>query len=73
MYNPWSGARFVEDLHEDENQFPSSYWANTSSNSIVKKLIERADEETKEEIGALIEGKNIEKPVHPYQNTFLVS
>lgn len=64
VYNPWSVVRFVEDLREDENQFPSSYWANTSSNSIVKKLVERADEETKEEIEALIEGKTIEKPIH---------
>lgn len=64
VYNPWSVVRFMKDLCEDKNQFPSSYWANTSSNSIVKKLIERADEETKEEIEALIEGKTIEKPVH---------
>ena len=57
-------VRFIEDLYEDENEFPSSYWANTSSNSIVRKLIERADEDTKEEIEALIEGKTIEKPIH---------
>ena len=46
-------------LKEDENVFPCSYWANTSSNSIVKNLIERADDITKGEIEALIEGKTI--------------
>ena len=56
--------RFVKDLKADINEYPSSYWANTSSNSIVKTLIERADDETKAEIEALIEGKTIEKPVH---------
>ena len=56
--------RFIKDLTFDINEYPKSYWANTSSNSIVKSLIERADDITKSEIEALIEGKTIEKPVH---------
>jgi len=64
VYNPWSVVRFIKDLTFDINEFPSSYWANTSSNSIVKSLIEKADDETKAEIETLIEGKTIEKPIH---------
>ena len=64
VYNPWSVVRFVKDLGFNINEYPKSYWANTSSNSIVKNLIERADDETKNEIELLIEGKTIEKPVH---------
>lgn len=64
VYNPWSAVRFVKDLGVDKNTFPSSYWANTSSNSIVKSLIEKADTKTKQEIELLIEGKTIEKLVH---------
>jgi hypothetical protein len=64
VYNPWSVVKFVKDLYKNKNVFPTSYWANTSSNSIVKALIERADSVTKQEIEALIEGKTIEKPVH---------
>ncbi len=64
VYNPWSVIKFMYDLQADSNCFPSAYWANTSSNSIVRKLIECANDETKEEIEALIEGKSIEKPVH---------
>jgi hypothetical protein len=64
VYNPWSLVRFIKDLTFDKNEFPSAYWANTSSNSIVKSLIERADSATKKEIELLIEGKTIEKPVH---------
>ncbi|WP_297426739.1 AAA family ATPase [Clostridium sp.] len=64
VYNPWSAVRFVKDLRVDKNAFPSSYWANTSSNSIVKSLIEKADSKTKQEIESLIEGKTIEKIVH---------
>ena len=64
VYNPWSVVRFVKNLKIDINEYPSSYWANTSSNSIVKSLIERADDEIKSEIEDLIEGKTVEKPVH---------
>ena len=64
VYNPWSVMQYVDDLKANINRLPKSYWANTSSNSIVKSLIERADDITKCEIEALIEGKTIEKPVH---------
>lgn len=64
IYNPWSVIKYVDDLRANINKYPNSYWANTSSNSIVKSLIERADDEIKSEIEALIEGKTIEKPVH---------
>ena len=64
VYNPWSVVKYVKDLYIDENEFPRSYWANTSSNSIVKSLIERADDDTKSEIEELIAGKIIEKPIH---------
>lgn len=64
VYNPWSLIRFIKDLLADENEFPKCHWANTSSNSIVRSLIDRADDETKAEIEALIEDKTIEKPIH---------
>ena len=64
VYNPWSVMQYVDDLKANINRLPKSYWANTSSNSIVKSLIERADDITKGEIEALIEGNSIEKPVH---------
>ena len=64
VYNPWSLIQFIDDLTENENCFPSSYWANTSSNSIVRSLIDRADRDVKDEIELLIAGGTIEKPVH---------
>ena len=64
VYNPWSVISFIGDLQVDENELPASYWANTSSNSIVRTLIEMADDETRSEIEQLIAGKSIEKPVH---------
>ncbi len=64
VYNPWSVVRYVKDLLASKNEYPSSYWANTSSNSIVRSLIDRADRGVKDEIESLIAGGTIEKPVH---------
>ena len=64
VYNPWSVVRYVKDVAINGEKYPSPYWSNTSSNSIVKTLIEKADDDTKEEIESLIEGKSIEKPIH---------
>ncbi|MBQ7564880.1 MAG: AAA family ATPase [Lachnospiraceae bacterium] len=65
VYNPWSTIMYLSDHIGDNRDFlPMSYWANTSSNSIVKDLVERADNVTKGEIERLIEWGSIEKPIH---------
>lgn len=64
VYNPWSVVQFMDHLQANENCLPKPYWANTSLNSIVRDLIEQADDSAKGEIESLISGKTIEKPVH---------
>ena len=64
VYNPWSAILYMYDHVSKEDYFPMSYWANTSSNSIVRDLIDRADRDVKDEIEHLIAGGSIEKPVH---------
>lgn len=64
VYNPWSVIKYLYDLNGNENCYPQSYWANTSSNSIVRELIEHADESVRGELETLIDGGTIEKPVH---------
>ena len=64
VYNPWSSIMYVDDHVANINRLPVSYWANTSSNSIIKDLIECADDIVKSEIEGLIAGETIEKPVH---------
>lgn len=63
VYNPWSVINYIDTVAEQENAFPRPYWSNTSSNSIVRELIETADEGIKKEIEDLIAGGTIEKPV----------
>lgn len=64
VYNPWSVMKYIQDIAENPNYFPRPYWANTSSNQIVRTLIERADVSVKEELEHLISGGTIEKNVH---------
>lgn len=64
VYNPWSVINYVDSCYKDKNAFAKPYWSNTSSNSIVKNLVEHADISVKQEIEALIEGGTIEKPIH---------
>ncbi|MEZ3435389.1 MAG: ATP-binding protein [Lachnospiraceae bacterium] len=64
VYNPWSVIKFLYDLYSDVNAFPHPYWINTSSNDIIKDLINRADRETKGHIEMLLGGGTLDIQVH---------
>lgn len=64
VYNPWSIINYIHTARANINAFPKPYWSNTSSNSIVKELIENADSAVKMELENLIAGGTIEKPIH---------
>ena len=64
VYNPWSVVNYVDSCHRNKRALPRPYWSNTSSNSIVRSLVEKADVSAKQEIEALIEGRTIVKPIH---------
>lgn len=64
VYNPWSVINYVYSCYQNKKALAKPYWSNTSSNSIVRTLIERADLSVKQEIESLIAGQTIIKPVH---------
>lgn len=64
VYNPWSVINYVKDMVYKNTEFPKPYWSNTSSNSIVRELIENSDDAIRQELEELIAGGTIEKPVH---------
>nr|WP_321152008.1 AAA family ATPase [uncultured Acetatifactor sp.] len=57
IYNPWSILNFM-----DKGKF-STYWANTSSNSLAGKLVREGSRRVKEKFETLLEGKSILSPV----------
>ena len=64
IYNPWSIVKYVKSIAVNHMKYPQPYWANTSSNQIIKDLIWHADEEKKRELDILINGGTIEKKIH---------
>lgn len=64
IYNPWSVISYVDSIVNDKRKFPRPFWANTSSNQIIKDMIWHADDEMKHELDILINGGTIEKQIH---------
>ncbi len=64
VYNPWSAVNYIKAAYGKRDTLPKPYWANTSSNSIIRELVEQADFAVKKEIEDLLEGKTIEKVAH---------
>ena len=57
IYNPWSILNFM-----DTGKY-ETYWANTSSNSLVGKLIREADGEIKQSMEQLLKGDHLFCPI----------
>lgn len=57
IYNPWSILNFLDTGRIE------AYWANTSSNSLVGKLIREGDESVKGTFEALLKGEVIHCPI----------
>ncbi|QTA81720.1 AAA ATPase-like domain-containing protein, nuclease domain-containing [Desulfonema limicola] len=60
IYNPWSILQFT---HRNPD-FPAPYWVNTADTGIIDRLATGEGRELKEEIGQLLEGNTIIKPVY---------
>ena len=63
VYCPWDVINHVDHLRDDSDAKPQAYWINSSGNSLVRRLINRADSSTKDEIERLIAGEAIEKVI----------
>ena len=57
MYNPWSILNFM-----DKGKL-APYWANTSSNSLIGKLVREGNRRVKMDFENLLEGKSIICPI----------
>lgn len=55
IYNPWSITKYLES-HGKLNL----YWANTASNELISRQLQKASSEIKTQLEALLEGRSIE-------------
>ena len=64
IYNPWSILNYIYMGKNDQNYPPRPYWSNTSSNSIIREMVENANEEARSDLETLMDGGTIKKQVH---------
>ena len=57
IYNPWSILNFL-----DTKRY-TAYWANTSSNSLIGKLLREGNRQIKEKFEILLRGESIKSPI----------
>ena len=63
VYCPWDVINYCSELRADSKAEPQAYWANTSGNAIVRRLLQKATGQTKREMEQLVAGETIEKKV----------
>lgn len=61
IYCPWDVISYVHKLLAKRTLPPQDYWSNTSSNDVVRKLLEQSSSVTRDEIERLIAGESILK------------
>lgn len=63
VYCPWDVINYCDLLRADPEAEPENYWANTSGNGIIRRLLKKADQTTRDEVEQLINGGTIVKTV----------
>ena len=63
IYCPWDVIKYAQILLRDPEAEPENYWANTSGNGIIRRLLQKADQTTRDEVEQLINGESIVKTV----------
>lgn len=64
VYCPWDVINYCADHRNDRKMPPQNYWLNTSGNAIVRRFVDMANIQTRNEIEQLIDGKTIIKEIY---------
>ncbi len=63
VYCPWDVINYCSKLRVNPRVRPESFWANSSGNSIVRRLVDKATKQTKNEIERLIAGESVRREI----------
>ena len=63
VYCPWDVINYCDELLADPEACPKNYWANTSGNDLILRLLKKADQTTKDEVEELLNGGKITKNI----------
>ena len=63
VYCPWDVINYCDELLADPGAEPENYWANTSGNDLIRQLLKKANQSTRNDVEQLINGGTIIKPI----------
>ena len=63
IYTPWDVISYVDMLQIDINAKPENYWANSSGNDVIRRLIDMTDAEVGDDYSTLINSGIIKKRI----------
>ena len=63
VYCPWDVINYCDELLADPGAEPENYWANTSGNDLIRRLLKKANQSTRNDVEQLINGGTIIKPI----------
>ena len=63
VYCPWDVINYCDELLAAPNTPPKNYWANTSGNDLVRRMLKNASLTTKNEVEELLNGGQITKRI----------
>lgn len=63
VYCPWDVINYCDEMLADSGAEPENYWANTSGNDLIRRLLKKASQSTREDVEQLINGGSIIKAI----------
>ena len=63
VYCPWDVINYCDELLADPAAPPKNYWANTSGNDLIRRMLKNANLTTKNEVEELLNGGQITKRI----------
>ncbi len=63
IYCPWGVMNYLQDLQDDPQRKPRSYWRNVSGNEIIRSFIDEAGDSISEKLELLLSGGYIVQPL----------
>ena len=63
IYCPWDVINYVRLLRSEPDAEPRPFWINTSGNDIIRSLLGKATQTTKQELERLVGGGSIDREI----------
>ena len=64
VYCPWDVINYVADLRYEPDARPRSFWINSSGNDILRTLMQKATDQTMDDLELLVNGMSVTKEIH---------